>query len=47
MEFDRAYAEAIKIAHEEKKNSGWKFTASDIGKYAAEIMKSLKRNMED
>lgn len=47
MELDRVYAEAIRIAHEEKKSSGWKFTAADIGKYAAEIVKSLKRNLED
>lgn len=47
MELDRAYAEAVKIAYGEKKDAGWKFSAADIGKYAAEIMKSFKRNMED
>ncbi len=39
---DKTKAEALRIAEQWFISRGWKFTPSDIGRVAAEILKAMK-----
>lgn len=41
MNADKTQAEALRIAHEWLKSMGWKFTPSDVGKKAREVLAGL------
>lgn len=43
---DRTKAEAIRIAIEVHRSSGWKFQPEDIGYYAAKIINSLNGSLQ-
>ena len=44
---DRFKAEALRVAADRLEKGGWKFTAEEIGEYAARIIIAFNREMKD
>ena len=44
---DHTQAEALRIARDRLEKMGWKYTAADIGKTAAEILNGLRTHLQE